>query len=242
MKRHSLRLLLVLLHVAALSFAAEAPGLPTARPEEVGLSSEALRSVRALLEENVSKKSIAGAVGLVARKGKVAWLETVGHAEIDRDRPMTPTTIFRICSMTKPITSVAAMILVDEGQLSLEDPVSKYIPEFKESRVIVKLPAPANGNGDAAATAGFELAPATRPVKVLDLITHTSGLTYFSPMIAEIQEKAGISNGIIESDITLAENARRIATLPLLHQPGSAFEYGLSTDVLGRVVEVASGM
>jgi len=234
-----MRIFLLLLHLAvgaAVSFAAEVPGLPMARPEDVGLSSEALRDVRALLDENVSKKSIAGAVGLVARKGKVAWLETAGHAEIDEGRPMAPTTIFRICSMTKPITSVAAMILVDEGKLSLEDPVAKYIPEFRESRVVVKH-APANGDG-----AGFELAPAMRPVKVLDLMTHTSGLTYFNPQISEIQDKAGVTNGLIESDITLAENARRIATLPLLHQPGSAFEYGLSTDVLGRVVEVASGM
>lgn len=231
-------LLALTLGAAALE-AADIAGLPAIRPEEAGLSGEGLRGLRALLEENVAKKSVAGAVGLVARKGKVAWLEAVGSAEIDAGRPMTPETIFRICSMTKPITSVAAMILAEEGKLSLDDPVSKFIPEFTDSRVFVKTP-PANGGAE-----GFELAPAKRGITVRDLLTHTSGLTYGflgHPHLSELHKKAGITEGLIETDLTLAENARRIASLPLVHQPGTAWEYGLSTDVLGRVVEVASGM
>lgn len=214
--------------------------LERAAPEAVGLSRDRLAAVRDLLVQNVDRGAIAGAVALVARRGQIAFLEAVGEADAEADRPMRPDAIFRICSMSKPITSVAVMVLEEEGRLSLADPVAKFIPEFKDARVI----APA-GAASGESSGNAPLVPPERELTVLHLLTHTSGLTYGfmgRPALAAYYRKAEIADGLSETSLTLEENARRIAAIPLVHQPGSDWEYGLSTDVLGRVIEVAAGM
>jgi CubicO group peptidase (beta-lactamase class C family) len=218
----------------------EARRLETVTPESVGLSSEKLRAVHELLEENVRNEAVAGAVAIVARHGKVGYLDAVGMQDREAGKPMTPDAIFRICSMTKPITSVAVLMLEEEGKLSLDDPVSKFIPEFKGSQV-----AAGAGGAPGGKDGGVRLIPAERQITILHLLTHTSGIPYgftARPNISASFRGLGIADGLSETGIDLAENARRIASAPLVHQPGTAWEYGLSTDVLGRVVEVASGL
>src|SRR5438067_182482 len=201
-------------------------GLPSAPPAAVGLSPERLRAVDKLLDDAVANKQVAGAVALIARNGRVGYLHTVGLA--GPDRPMAADTIFRIASMTKPVTSVAVMMLVDADQLHVTDPVAKYLPEFHGQRVLA-------GDG--------RTVPADRDVTIHDLLTHTSGITYrFSapkPLL-EYYREADVHDGLAKTDLTLEENVERLAELPLAHQPGAAWTYGLNTDVLGRVVEVVS--
>jgi CubicO group peptidase (beta-lactamase class C family) len=207
------------------------PALVT--PQEAGFSSKALQQIDALLEQAVERKQIAGAVALLARDGKLGYLRAKGAQDAEAGKAMTTDTLFRIASMTKPVTSVAVMILVDEGRLTVSDPVSKYLPEFKNPKVLI----PGSG-GDA------KVVPASREITVRDLLTHTSGLTYrfmAQPPFAELYHMADICDGLTRPSFTMAENMRRLASLPLVHQPGSAFQYGLSTDVLGRLVEVISG-
>ncbi len=198
-------------------------------PEAVGLSSEKLRGIHELLEGLVEEKSIAGGVALVAREGEIAYLDAVGWQDVEAATPMATDTIFRICSMTKPVTSVAVMILVDEGLVSLDDPLSKFIPEFKDVRVF--------------AAGSSEGVPVERAITIRHLLTHTSGLTYgfIGSPVSELYRKGGVSDGLIETDGTTGDNAVRIASMPLLFKPGTAWSYSLATDVLGRLVEVASG-
>jgi CubicO group peptidase (beta-lactamase class C family) len=196
----------------------------------------ASRRIDALLQTAVERKQIAGAVALLIQDGKILYSQGIGQRDVEAGQPMTPDTIFRIASMTKPVTSVVAMTFVEEGRLGLHDPVSKYIPDFGNPKVLV--PGKASNSGTVATV------PAQREPTVHDLLTHTSGLTYGffgKPVLSELYRKAGVSDGLVQTDWTLAENVRRLAELPLLVQPGSAWEYGLSTDVLGRVIEVASG-
>ncbi len=198
-----------------------------ARPEEAGLSAEGLRKVSGVLEKLVAERKVAGGVALVARNGRTVLLEAVGHQDLEAGKPMAPDTIFRICSMTKPVTSLAVLMLHEQGKLALSDPVSRYIPEFRATKV------------------GAEGAPLEREVTIHHLLTHTSGLTYGffnrEPFSA-LYRKAGVSDGLVETEGTIADNCRKLAACPLLFQPGTKWDYGLSTDVLGRVVEVASGM
>jgi CubicO group peptidase (beta-lactamase class C family) len=228
------------LFAAALAALAGPPALaddlPQTGPEQVGLSPARLGRMDALLDRAVRQKHIAGAVALLMRHGKVAYFRPFGQRDAETHQPMTPDTIFRIASMTKPVTSVAVLILVDEGKLRLTDPVSKYLPEFKTPRVLV--PGRSSKRGD------FRLVPAERGITVHDLLTHTSGLTYRffgRPHLAELYRKAGVSDGLAPTEGTIADEVKRLAGLPLLCQPGRAWEYGLSTDVLGRLVEVVSG-
>src|ERR1700758_4825844 len=144
-----------------------AQDLPTAKPETVGLSSERLDRIGAEVQRNIDNKRIAGAVTLVVRHGKVAWFKAQGMADRENSKPMPTDAMFRICSMSKPITSVAVMMLYEDGKFLLEDPVSKYLPEFKNSKVLVK---PAAGEP--------YTIPATKEITIRDLLRHTSGLTY----------------------------------------------------------------
>jgi CubicO group peptidase (beta-lactamase class C family) len=213
-----------------------ADDLPRARPEAVGLKAEKLQKIDELFQKEIQEKHIAGAVVLLARHGKVTYLRGLGRADAEADKPMTADAVFRIASMTKPITSVAAMILVEDGKLRLDDPVSKYIPEFKEPKVLVR--------GKSGKEADYTLVPAQREVTVRDLLTHTSGVTYrfFAPQpLVSFYVKANINDGLSQDDEKLADNIKRLAGVPLMHQPGAAWSYGLNTDVLGRVIEVASG-
>lgn len=200
--------------------------LPVASPEAVGLSSAKLKEARQAVQALVDQKEVAGAVLAVARRGKVVQLDAVGVMDVASGQPMKPDTIFRIFSMTKPVTSVAAMMLVEAGKIQLDDPVAKYVPEFKALRVHT-------GKGD-------ETVAAKRAMTVRDLLRHTSGLTYgfFS---ATPVDKLYQTHKILDRDDSLQDLVAKLGKIPLLHQPGTRFHYSVSTDVLGRVVEVASG-
>jgi CubicO group peptidase (beta-lactamase class C family) len=205
--------------------------LPKSNPEEVGISKDRLRRVHALMERYISRGEIAGSVTLVARRGRVAHLEAQGVSDLATKKPMTTDTIFRLASMTKPITSVAVMMLHEEGGFLLNDPVSRWLPEFKSPKVAI-----ANAPNERAAE-GFRTVPANREITIKDLLTHTAGLASGTggptlPMLRGIARKPGE---------TLADYMPRLAGLPLNFQPGSAWEYGPATDVLGRFVEVVSG-
>lgn len=204
------------------------PSLLTAAPEDVGLSAPGLERLGAALEQRIASGHIPGAVGLVARHGKVAWYKAFGRRDPAGDQPMAADAIFRIYSMTKPIVSAAAMMLWEEGRILLSDPVSKYIPAFADTKV-ARQP-----------DTGIDLVPAVRPITIQDLLRHTSGLTYEFRGATEVHKAYGLAR-ISRLKQTNAEQAELLATLPLLHQPGSRWEYSRSTDVLGRVVEVASG-
>lgn len=202
-------------------------------PQEAGLSSQTLEQIDALLQQAVERKQIAGAVALLARDGKIGYLRAKGAQDVETGKEMATNSLFRIASMTKPVTSVAVMILAEDGKLAVTDPVSKYLPEFKNQKVLTTGP-----GGET------KLVPASRDITVHDLLTHTSGLTYrfmSLPPFAELYHKADICDGLSRPSFTMAENVRRLAGLPLLFQPGSAYQYSLSTDVLGRLVEVVTG-
>lgn len=215
-----------------------AQGLPKGDAKALGLAPEKLERVGQVLQEAVAAKQIAGGSVILIRKGQVAYFAAAGLQDVEAQAPLTADTIFRIASMTKPITSVAAMLLVDEGKLRVSDPVSKYIPEFKNLKVLV--PKPTDGKEDPP----YTLVPAETEITVHQLLTHTSGISYglfARPHLGALYAKTGVSDGLIETPGTMADNVRRLALAPLLFQPGSAWEYGLGTDVLGRVIEVASG-
>ncbi len=213
--------------------AAAAQDLPTAKPESVGLSSERLERITTKVQQTIDDKRIAGAVTLVARHGKVAYFKSQGSLDREANKPMRNDAIFRICSMTKPITSVAVMMLYEEGKFLLEDPVSKYLPEFKNPKVFVK----ASGGRESYAI------PAAREITIKDLLTHTSGLTYeWNETLGEQYKAANVSSGLLQYDGTIDDNVKHLATVPLLFSPGTRWEYSLGIDVLGRLVEVVSGM
>jgi CubicO group peptidase (beta-lactamase class C family) len=221
---------LLTLSLAALAAAAE---LPRAKPEEVGLSAERLDRITERLRRDSAEGIIPGAVLLVARHGKVAYFEAVGARDPEAKAAMTKDAIFRIYSMSKPITTAAAMMLVEEGKLALADPVAKYIPAFKDVKVGVEKP----GAGGAPS---LELVPASRPISVQDLMRHTSGITY--GFFGEgLVKKAYVEADLFKGDPTNEEFAERIARLPLAYQPGTTWDYSHSTDILGRIVEVVSG-
>lgn len=222
----------ILAAIASLAAPLFAEALPKARPEEVGLSTERLARIDAVVKEYIASKQIAGAVTLVARHGKLAHLSAHGMADIEASRPMAADTIFRIASMTKPVTSVAAMMLYEEGKFLLSDPVGDYIPEFAQMSVL-----PGEN-----ATNNYRV-PARRPITVRNLLTHTSGLTYqWNPRLGGVYRDYGITHGLIQDPSTILEKMKVLAGLPLLNQPGEKWEYGLSTDVLGALVQMWSGM
>src|SRR5262245_53456245 len=198
-------------------------------PQPGSLDPAKAAAVTDYLRAAVKRDEIAGAVALVVRDGKVIHTSVVGDADREAGRPMARDTLFRIASMTKPITAVAAMQLVEDGRLSLDDPLNKYIPAFKEMTVFVR-------DGPSK--------KAEKPILVRHLLTHTSGIGYRMGVPkehAELFAKADVSDGLAEWDGDLAANCDRIARVPLVHEPGAAYTYGLNTDVLGRVVEVAAG-
>ncbi|MGO9404551.1 MAG: serine hydrolase domain-containing protein [Terriglobales bacterium] len=212
--------------------AAVAQDLPVVKPETVGLSSERLGRISSAVERSIDDKRIAGAVTLVARRGHVAWFKAQGMADREAGKPMRPDSMFRICSMTKPITTVAVMMLYEEGRFLLEDPISKYLPEFKNPKVLVK---PASG-------APPYTIPATNEITIRDLLRHTSGITYnWNADLGPLYKDANVANGMLQYDGTIADSVKRLAGLPLLFNPGEKWEYSLSVDVLGRLVEVVSG-
>ena len=213
--------------------ALQAQNLPLAKPDEVGLSSQRLTRISDWMRAEVAQNKIPGAVIMVARGGKVVYVDAVGQRGPGSTAPMKSDDIFRIHSMSKPIVSVAAMMLVEEGKLMLDAPVSRYIPAFANVKVGVE-------KTDAQGVKTLELVNPRRAMTVLDLMRHTSGLTYGffgEGLVKKAYQEADIIAG---GNITNAEFAERIARMPLIYHPGSTWDYSNSTDILGRVVEVAS--
>ena len=208
----------------ATAFPADA-GLPAASPESAGMSSEGLARIGPAMRAYVADGRLAGVMTMVARHGQVVHWEATGMRDVAAGDPLEPDDIFRIYSMTKPLTSVAVMILVEEGAVALDDPVSKFIPAFAGVTVL-------NDAGERAAPA--------RPMTVEHLLTHTSGLTYGFFGDSPVDRIYNQSGFFTEAE-GLDDFARRVADLPLLANPGDRWNYSVSTDILGRVVEVASG-
>ena len=225
-------MLLGFILTASLAFA---QGLPTASPEQVGLSSARLARVTELVKGEIAKGRYPGAVALVARRGKVAYFEALGQRDPQSGAPMTKDAIFRLYSMTKPFASVAAMMLVEDGKILLNEPVSKYLPKLKGLQVSVPRVDPQTGR------VSYALVPAEREMTIQDLMRHTSGLVYGVFTSHAAVKEAYAKEGVDWSGVTPAEQIERLARVPLAHQPGSAWEYSLSTDVLGRVIEAVSG-
>lgn len=210
-------------------------GLPkAAKSEAVGFSSQRLQRVTDTFNADVAGGKIPGAVVLIAREGKVVYQQTFGFQDRAANNPMRPDSIFRIASMTKPITMVAALMLAEEGKLQLMNPVSVYLPQLKQLQVGVETK---DGSGERR----LMLEPARREITVQDLMRHTSGMTYgiFGDSLVQRAYRAA---GAMDDQQTNAQMIDKLAQLPLAFQPGTAFEYGMSNDVVGRVVEVQSGM
>ena len=209
------------------------PLLPVAAaPEDVGLSSAQLARIEATTRKYVESGLVPGAVMLVARRGKIAWTRTMGFRDRAAKDPMRADSIFRIYSMTKPMVSVAAMMLVEEGRMQVSDPVSKYIPEMGRMKVGVEA------NEDGKTT--LQLSDPAREMTIQDLMRHTSGLIY-GTRGKSLVNAAYIEAKIGSRDVSNEEFVAKVAKLPLRFSPGDRWEYGVSTDVLGRVVEIVSG-
>jgi CubicO group peptidase (beta-lactamase class C family) len=214
------------------ALAQDLPGV--ARPEELGFSAARLQRLTEAYQGYVERGELPGAVLLVARGDKVAHAQAVGYQDREKKTPMKTDAIFRLASMTKPIVSVAAMTLVEDGKLDLDAPVSKYLPEFADLKVGVETLDPLNGK------AILALEPQKRPMIVQDLLRHTAGLVYGqfgNGLVHQAYREAKIGN----RDDTLSEFVTKLSKLPLAHQPGEVWEYSVAVDVLGRVVEVVSG-
>ena len=213
------------------------------KPEEVGLSSERLQRVAQMIQRRIAAGDLAGAVVAVARKGRVAYVNSQGVMDLDTKQPMTPSSMFRIASMTKPVVGVGVMMMVEEGKLRLNDPVSRYIPEFRNMKVAVAQPATGRGAGappagGAPAAPQFYTVPAQREITIKDLLTHVSGLGS-GPMSNSDIDKIARKEGE-----TLAQYIPRLGGTALEFQPGSRWTYspGAGFETLGRVIEIASGM
>jgi CubicO group peptidase (beta-lactamase class C family) len=223
---------------AALTIAAgpafAAPLPKAAKPEAVGLSSQRLQRLTDAFDGDVQSGKIPGAVVVVMRQGKVAYSRSFGFQDRAASSPMRSDSIFRIASMTKPITIVAALMLAEEGKLQLMDPASVYLPQLKNLQVGVEVQ---DGSGERR----LALEPARREVTVQDLMRHTSGMTYgiFGDSLVQRAYRAA---GTMDDQQTNAQMIDKLAQLPLAFQPGAAFEYGMSNDVVGRIVEVRSGL
>jgi CubicO group peptidase (beta-lactamase class C family) len=217
--------------VTATAKAASADPLPGARPEEVGMSSERLATLTPLLKSYVDNNQLAGSVALVARRGKIVYYEAFGQQDREARVPMQKDSIFRIASQSKAVVTTAAMMLVEQGKLLLNDPVGKYIPEFRDTTVAV----PREGGG-------YDVVKAKRRITVRDLMTHTSGLSYGNGPAADAWKQAGFTSYYFsDRNEPIAATIARMASLPLDAHPGEKWIYGYSTDVLGVVVERASG-
>lgn len=211
--------------------------LTNAAPESVGVSPDRLVRIDELLETAVSEGNIPGAVALVARNGKIIYHKAFGEADNESNRKMEKDAIFRIASQTKAITSTAVMMLWEEGKFQLDDPISKYIPEFKNPTVLQTF-----HFGDTSYTS----ITAARDITIRHLLTHTSGLGYGvidgDERMKMIYHKAGITDLFTTKDISIGESVKKLAKLPLHHQPGEKYTYSEGLDVLGYFVEVISGM
>lgn len=214
----------------------KAQNLVPGKPAENGFSAERLARIDQLVNEHVEKKRVNGAVVLVARNGKIVYHKSFGYTDVEKGVAMNKDDIFRIASQSKAITALAVMMLFEEGKFLLDEPISRYIPEFKNPRVLVSL------NW---ADTSYTTQPAKSEITIRQLLTHTSGIDYAAIGNQEfkaIYAKAGIPSGIGTDNLVLADRMKKLGGLPLKHHPGEAYTYGLNMDVLGYLVEVLSGM
>jgi CubicO group peptidase (beta-lactamase class C family) len=221
---------------ASLISCTQSTGFKPGNPESVGLSAERLSLIDTMISSSIDSGWITGAVGFVARDGKIVYCKSFGYNDIDAKTPLKTDDIFRIASQSKAITSLAVMILFDEGKLLLDDPVSKYVPEFAHPVVLDKF----NPKDTT-----YTTIPAFREITIRDLLTHTSGIDYArigSENMKAIYEKNKIPVGFESRPLILGDYMKKLGKLPLVHQPGLQFTYGLNCDLLGYVVEVISGM
>ena len=225
-----------------LAWCLAAASLPVSKPEDVGLSSERLQRIHEMVMRHVEAHDISGAVTIVARKGHVVHYEAHGLMDIESKKPMTKDALFRLASSSKPVTTVAILILLEEGKLKLTDPVSKFIPEFRDSRVAIAFQPPPvpMSDGSPAAASPYYTMPASRDITIIDLLTHGSGLASGGITDADFQK---LMKDRKPTD-TLADFIPRLGALPLDFEPGTAWRYsGLAAfDTLGRIVEIVSGM
>ncbi len=206
------------------------------RPEDAGFSSERLAHIDRMLEEHVKDGRVPGAVAMIVRNGKIVYHKSFGYRDIEKKSALRKDDIFRIASQTKAITSLAVMMLWEEGRFSLDDPVSRYIPSYAKPKVL-KTFNPADSS--------YTTEPAGREITIRQLLTHSSGIDYAvigSKEFRAIYAKAGIPSGIGNDKEVLADKMIKLGTLPIKHEPGERWTYGLNTDVLGYLVEVWSGM
>ena len=234
MKIH--RQFVIALVAAVVSASAFAQQLkPESDPGKLGFDAGRLKRLTQTFEGYVDSGKIPGAVVLIARKDKVAYFQAFGFRDREQKTAMTTDSIFRIASMTKPIVSVGAMMLVEEGKLDIGAPVSNYLPEFKDLQVLVEQVDPAGKKETV-------MQPQLRPMTVQDLLRHTAGLVYPPPIGNGPVSDAYRDANVLDRNTTLAEMVTKISKLPLAHQPGEVWEYSAAVDVLGRVIEVVSGM
>jgi CubicO group peptidase (beta-lactamase class C family) len=221
--------------LSAFTFSAGAQGLKMASPESEGFSPSRLKRIDSLFAVNTKDHKIAGVVGLVARHGKIVYWNASGYNDIKANKPLQKDDLFRIASQTKAVTCVAVMMLYEEGKLLLDDPISKYIPEFSKPQVL-------KGFNEKDST--YTTIPATREITIQDLLTHTSGIGYAvigSKEMKAIYAKNKIPVGFEPRKLLLADAIKRLGKLPISHQPGLQYTYGLNMDVLGYLIEVVSG-
>ena len=207
-------------------------GIPVASPEKVGLSSERLTRIGEVMNDYIDNGKMPGMVTMVLRHGKVAYFEAFGNMDIEANTKMTRDAIFRIASMSKAITSVALMTLYEQGYFLLTDPVSKFIPEFKNPKVVVK----------SLTSDSIILVPAKSEITIRELLNHTSGITYGDGLQGSFYRQAGMTVGLKPTEGTIADMIKKLGQLPLFSQPGEEFHYGMSVDVLGYLIEVISKM
>ncbi len=217
-----------LLHTANVMAESTKPGLPTSKPESVGMSQQRLERIAPVMQKYIDDKLVPGTVTLVARHGKVVHFEAQGYMDADSKTPMRKDALFRIASMTKPITSVALMMLWEEGKFQLRDPVSKFLPEFDDQKV--------STTADSSAKTG-KLVAVKRPATIRDMLTHTAGMANAYRGNVEYHNQTAT----IRPDDDTASFVARLASLPLNYQPGEEWQYSHATDVVGRLVEVISG-
>ena len=211
------------------------PVLVAGSPEKTHFSAARLQRIDKLIQQYIDSNWIAGAIAIVAQNGNIVYHKAIGYDDQEKNKPLQKDAIFRIASQTKAITSVGVMILYEQGKFLLDDPISKYIPQFKKPVVLDKF------NKE---DSSYTTIPAKREITIRDLLTHTSGIGYAqigSETMNAIYYKAGVVGGIGLKGGLLADNIKKLATLPLVHQPGERFTYGLNTDVLGYLIEVVSG-
>lgn len=229
------RLFAIVLLLSVATPSASPDEIPAGRPERLGMSETRMANINTLIQREIEEGRLAGAVCVIARHGQIAYLNAFGQQDVGKGVPVSEDTIFRIYSMTKPVTSVGLMMLYEQGLFRLSDPLEWYLPEFKDAAVAVEDADPDTGEKT------FKTVAARRPIIIRDLLRHTSGISYWPPTdttLGKLYQEADLFN----PERSLEEMVKRLSELPLMYQPGTMYEYGFSVDVAGRLIEVLAGM